>query len=67
LVPIVHVLFVDGPSTERQRELQVDLTDAVVARFGVPRESVAVVLQSIPADAWAAGGVPVSELRRTGT
>jgi 4-oxalocrotonate tautomerase family enzyme len=66
-VPIVHVLFVDGPSAERQRELQIDLTEAVVARLGVPRESVAVVLQSVPADSWAAGGVPVSELRRAGT
>lgn len=65
-MPIVQVSFVEGPSPEDLRELLSELTDVVVERLGVPRQSVAVVLYPVPAESWASGGVPVSDLRRGG-
>jgi len=62
-VPFVQVSIVEGFSEEEQRRLLTALTDAVVTSLEIPEQKVAVVLHKVPADAWAAGGVPVSELQ----
>jgi len=62
-VPFIHVSIVEGFSEAEQRRLLSGLTDAVVTSLGIPEHNVAVVLNKVPADAWAAGGVPVNELQ----
>jgi 4-oxalocrotonate tautomerase len=54
-VPVVTVL--QGPrSVEKKRDLVQKITDAVVAAYACPAESVAVWIQDVPTDSWGIGG-----------
>jgi len=59
-VPVVTVQ--QGPrDVEQKRELVKKITDAVVAAYACPVESVAVWIQEVPVDSWGVGGKLAAE------
>lgn len=61
-MPYISVTFVRGAEQEAQAQLIGELTDVVVERLGVPRETVSVVLHPVDPSHWGVGGTPLSEV-----
>ncbi len=60
-MPIVRIDLLEGRAPERKRDLIRRVTDAVVAALEVRPEQVRVLLNELPAEHWAVGGVPMSD------
>lgn len=56
-MPRVIVQALEGRTLSQRRELCRGLTEAVVAAFGVPADSVTIVVQEMEPDNYAKGGV----------
>lgn len=60
-MPEVYVHAVKGRTPEQKRGLLIDITEAVVKNFGVPRDAVTVEIVEAEPNAKSKGGVPFSE------
>ncbi|MEE4455134.1 tautomerase family protein [Novosphingobium resinovorum] len=60
-MPEIIVHAVAGRSTAQKRGLMKDITEAVVANFGVPAEQVVVQIVESAPDSKARGGIPYAE------
>jgi 4-oxalocrotonate tautomerase len=60
-MPLVEVTLIEGRSPESVRALISNVTEAVVASVGSPKESVRVIVREIPPTHWAAGDVTIAE------
>lgn len=60
-MPLVEVTLVQGRPAESIRALISNVTEAVVASVGSPKESVRVIVREIPPTHWAAGDVTIAE------
>jgi 4-oxalocrotonate tautomerase len=61
-MPIVQISFVRGPTEQQKRDLLGAVTNAVTVSLGVPAEAVVVTLSEVPREAWANGGIPLSDV-----
>jgi len=61
--PVIDLYVVEGRSLELIHQVEREITEGVVRALGVTRERVRVLVQGIPADRWAIGGLP-SSVRR---
>ncbi|HEY4277214.1 MAG TPA: 2-hydroxymuconate tautomerase [Conexibacter sp.] len=59
-MPLIQVSMVRGRAPEKVQAFIEALTDAAVETIGAPRESVRVLINEIPPQHWAVGGVPKS-------
>jgi phenylpyruvate tautomerase PptA (4-oxalocrotonate tautomerase family) len=62
-MPIFQVSLVETPSREERRQLLSNLLYPLATSVAMHNEDVALMLQTMPADAWAASGAAVSALR----
>ncbi len=60
-MPIVHIEILEGRPASKKRALIEKVTNAVVDALEVQPAQVRVLLQEVPHDYWAVGGVPMSE------
>lgn len=60
-MPIIRIDLLEGRAPERKRDLIRRVTDAVVAALEVRPEQVRVLLNELPPEHWAVGGVPMAE------
>jgi 4-oxalocrotonate tautomerase len=56
-MPIIQVNLLAGRPMETKQRLMKALTDTAVATLGVPVETVRVIINEIPPEHWATGGV----------
>ncbi|MBP1156902.1 MULTISPECIES: 4-oxalocrotonate tautomerase [unclassified Paenibacillus] len=61
-MPIVNIQILEGRSPEKVKELIIGVTDAVVDKLEVKRESVRVLVTEVPKTHWGIGGVSVSDI-----
>lgn len=61
-MPIVNIQILEGRSPEKVKELITGVTDAVVDKLEVKRESVRVLVTEVPKTHWGIGGVSVSDI-----
>jgi 4-oxalocrotonate tautomerase len=59
-MPIVHVDFWEGVSTDKVKTMIRGITDVMVG-IGVPEQAVEVVVYEIPKTHWGIAGKPASE------
>lgn len=59
-MPLIQVTMIEGRSTETKDALMRGLTEAAVQAAGVPRETIRVILQEVPAAHWGVGGLSKS-------
>ncbi len=64
-MPIVHIELLAGRPAGVKRALIEQVTNAVVNTLGVQPAQVRVLLQEVPPEHWAVGGVPMSERAAT--
>ena len=64
-MPEVIVHAAAGRSLEQKKALCLDITEAVVRNFGVPKEAVIVTIMEAPKDHKSKGGVMYSEMPAT--
>lgn len=57
-MPIVEITILEGRTPEKKVKLMEKVTDAVVEAIDAPRDAVRIILREIPAEHFAAGGVP---------
>lgn len=60
-MPIVRVEMFPRRTLEQKAALAKAITDAMVEIAETPREAIHVIIQDIPKDHWAQGGVMASE------
>jgi len=60
-MPILRLEMHPGRTLEQKRAFVSDATRVVVETLACPPESVDIVITEVPRDAWAKGGVLVSE------
>ena len=60
-MPFINVKMLSGRSTEQKRDLVEALTNAIVETCGADREGTSVVIEEYERDAWALGGVLISD------
>jgi 4-oxalocrotonate tautomerase len=65
-VPFVDITLAEGRTPAQLRDLQHELTAAVVRAIGAPVESVRVVIREVPTTHWSAGDVTIAERRAKG-
>jgi len=56
-MPVVTIQMWTGRSTEQKRELTKAITDAMVTHAAVKPDGLHVIIQEIPKENWARGGV----------
>ena len=61
-MPIVNIQILEGRSPEKVKDLITGVTDAVVEKLEVKRESVRVLVTEIPKTHWGIAGVSVSDI-----
>lgn len=61
-MPIVNIQILEGRSPEKVKELITGVTDAVVEKLEVKRESVRVLVTEVPKTHWGIAGVSVSDI-----
>lgn len=61
-MPIVNIQILEGRPPEKVKELIAGVTDAVVEKLEVNKESVRVVVTEVPKTHWGIGGVSVSDI-----
>jgi 4-oxalocrotonate tautomerase len=59
-MPLIQVSLIEGRAPEVKRALIAEVTDAVVRTLDAPRETVRVILNEVPPEHWAVGGVTKS-------
>ncbi|MDD3446889.1 MAG: 2-hydroxymuconate tautomerase family protein [Zavarzinia sp.] len=59
-MPIINITLIAGRAPERKRLLIEKVTDAVETSLEVPRSSIRVIINEVPAEHFAVGGVPKS-------
>jgi 4-oxalocrotonate tautomerase len=59
-MPLIQVSLIEGRAPQVKRALVAEVTDAVVRTLEAPRETVRVILNEVPPEHWAVGGVPRS-------
>lgn len=57
-MPIINITLIAGRAPERKRLLIEKVTDAVETSLEVPRSSIRVIINEVPAEHFAVGGVP---------
>ena len=57
-MPIVNITLIAGRTPERKRLLIEKVTDAVETSLEIPRPSIRVIINEVPAEHFAVGGVP---------
>lgn len=60
-MPFINVKMLEGRSQDQKRRLVKALTDAIVEICETKPESTKVVLEEIPREHWASGGVLLSD------
>ena len=60
-MPLVHIELIEGRSQEQLKHLVEDVTKAVTANTGAPKEHVHVVVSEMRKDRYAVGGVLKSD------
>jgi 4-oxalocrotonate tautomerase family enzyme len=60
-MPLVQITIVDGRSAAQKRALLERVTQATGDALGAAPETIRVILHEVSRDAWAVGGVPLSE------
>ncbi len=60
-MPFISVRMLEGRNQEQKKKLVESITDAVVTICGADRDHVHVVIEELPKDSWARGGVMASE------
>ncbi len=63
-MPLVMIHLLPGRASRAKRTLLRSVTDAVSSSLGVAPGSVRVILNEVPAEHWAVGGVPIRAPRR---
>lgn len=56
-MPIVEVTLIEGRPFETKKKMVEEVTNALVASLGAPRETVRIIIREVPAWHFAAGGV----------
>jgi len=56
-MPIVEITLIEGRTHAQKEKLVANVTEAVMASVGAPRESVRVILREVPGYHFAVGGV----------
>ena len=64
-MPVVTVQMWSGRTTEQKRKLVRAITDAMVTHAGCKPDHLHVVIQDVPKDSWARGGVLGSDEKET--
>jgi len=60
-MPFISVRMLEGRTQEQKRKLVEAITDAAVDTCGAPRDGTMVVIEEVPREHWAVGGVPLSD------
>ena len=60
-MPFVNVRMLEGRSHEQKRDLVKAITEAMVGICNAKAEGTMVVIEEVPRDHWARGGVLLSE------
>ena len=61
-MPIVHILLMEGRSTEQKRAVIASVTQAIVESVGAPQESVRVLIHEVPKENWGIAGASAKDL-----
>lgn len=56
-MPIVEVTLIEGRPFETKKKMVEEVTNALVASLGAPRETVRIIIREVPAWHFAAAGV----------
>lgn len=62
-MPFIDVTLAEGRSPETVREFITAVTDAAERSLGAPRETIRVIVRTVPLEHWANGGVTLKEKR----
>lgn len=65
-MPFIQVTMLEGRTVEQKHELMRRLSDATAEVLGGDPGRIRVALVEVSPDAWAVGGVPVSQIRPAG-
>ena len=60
-MPFINVKMLEGRTLDQKRELAKAITDAMVSICNSKPDGTMVVIEEIPRDHWAQGGVLISE------
>ena len=61
-MPIVQISMIQGRTAEKKEELIKKVTDAIVDALRIPKDRVRIVLNEVPKENLAYGGVPLSKM-----
>jgi len=61
-MPIVQISMIQGRTAEKKEELIKKVTDAIVDALQVPKDKVRIILNELPKENLAYGGVPLSKM-----
>ena len=60
-MPFISVRMLEGRDQEQKKKLVAAITDAMETICGAAREHVHVVIEELPKDSWARGGIMASD------
>ena len=60
-MPIVSIMIIEGRSPEKKKAMLKAVTDAIVQTLDAPRDSVRIVINEVPMDHFAVGGMTRDE------
>ncbi|OGA09648.1 MAG: hypothetical protein A3H33_07235 [Betaproteobacteria bacterium RIFCSPLOWO2_02_FULL_65_20] len=60
-MPIVSIMMIEGRSPEKKKAMLKAVTDAIVQTLDAPRDSVRIVINEVPMDHFAVGGMTRDE------
>lgn len=60
-MPIVSIMMIEGRTLEKKRAMIKAVTEAIVQSLDAPRESVRIVINEVPMDHFAVGGMTRDE------
>jgi 4-oxalocrotonate tautomerase len=61
-MPIVQISLLPGRTPEKKEELIKNVTDAIADTLQIPKDRVHIVLNEVPKENLAHGGVPLSKI-----
>ena len=60
-MPIVSIMIIEGRSPEKKRAMLKAVTEAIVQTLDAPREAVRIVINEVPMEHFAVGGMTRDE------
>jgi 4-oxalocrotonate tautomerase len=64
-MPVVEVKMLSGRDKEKKKKLVQEITRAMVESLGITPDSIHVILQDVPREDWARGGVLFSDRKKS--